>query len=190
MTRGVLVAGVLGALAFTSLGAQRPIRPMGGGPPGAAGQDPRRAALEEEVRRRFAGAVQLRVGLTDDQMQRLGPLSRRFEEQRRQLQMEERETRLALQEAVRPGAAPDSAKTEQLLARFFDVQRRRVQLMESEQRELAALMTPIQRARYLAMQEQFRRRLEQLRPPMRGPFDGDFGPPGAGRRRPPGNPSP
>ena len=33
---------------------------------------------------------------------------------------------------------------------------------ESEQRELSTIMTPIQRAKYLALQEQVRRRLEQL----------------------------
>ena len=44
-------------------------------------------------------------------------------------------------------------------------------------------MTPLQRAKYLGFQEQVRRRLEQMRPPMGGP-DGGMPP----RQPPPTSP--
>jgi hypothetical protein len=43
------------------------------------------------------------------------------------------------------------------------LQRQRVELFAQEQRDLAQFMTPLQRARYTALQEQVRRRVEQLR---------------------------
>jgi len=46
---------------------------------------------------------------------------------------------------------------------MVDIQKRRVAILESEQHDLATIITPIQRARYMALQEQVRRRLEQMR---------------------------
>jgi hypothetical protein len=43
------------------------------------------------------------------------------------------------------------------------VQRRRLDLAAEEQRELATIMTPVQRARYLALQETVRRRTDEMR---------------------------
>ena len=158
---------------------------VGGPPPRARLQDPARTQLEQDIRRGFARAVRMRVGLSDDQMRLLGPLTQRYEAQRRQLQQEERDARTGLQAMIREEAAPDSGKVEELLARLLDVERRRVQMAESEQRELATFMTPIQRAKYLALQEQVRRRLEQMRPPPRGPFGEDMPGPPPRRGRPP-----
>jgi hypothetical protein len=63
-----------------------------------------------------------------------------------------------------------------MLQRLVDHQKRRATLLESEQRDLATIMTPIQRARYMALQEQVRRQVEQRR---------GGGGQGQGRRRPP-----
>lgn len=131
---------------------QRPMDSAGG-----------RARLEMELRRNFARMVRQQVGLDDDQMRRLGPVTQRYEQQRRQLQMQERETRMALRQLVLGPQLGDSAQVERLLQRLIDVQKRRVELVESEHRELAAFMSPIQRAKYAAIQEQIRRRLEQMR---------------------------
>lgn len=122
-----------------------------------------RARLEGEVRRGFARAVRARVGLSDNQMRLLAPLSQRHEQQRRRLQLEERDTRMSLRATVRDYQPADSAKVGKLLETLTDIQKRRVQLLESEQRDLATIMSPVQRARYLALQEQVRRRLEQMR---------------------------
>lgn len=127
-----------------------------------APQPPDRARLEGEIRRGFARAVRQRVGLTDDQMRRLAPLTQKYEQQRRQLQADERRVRMRLQTELR-GASPDSAVVSHQLDSLLLVQRRRVQMIEAEHRELASVMTPVQRARYFALQEQVRRRVEQMR---------------------------
>ena len=146
--------------------AQRQQRPMQRGQAGGAPDRPgRRAQLEGEVRRRFARLVRERVGLNDEQMQKLGPVTQRHEEQRRRLMMDERDAREAMRAVILGDATADSARIEQLLERFKDVQRRRVGLMESEDKELATFMSPLQRAKFLALQENFRRQLEGMRPP-------------------------
>lgn len=145
------VSLLLLALAVPAAAQQRPAQ----GPPG-------RAQLEGEIRRGFARAVRERVGLSEEQMRRLAPLTQKHEQERRQLQMEERATRMALQLAMRD-SAPDQDRVAQGLERLLDVQKRRIALLEREQRDLAAIMTPVQRARYLALQEQVRRRMEQMR---------------------------
>jgi hypothetical protein len=105
------------------------------------GQEPERARLEGEIRRGFARAVRQRVGLNDDQMRRLAPLTQRHEQERRQIQMDERRSRLALQ-AELMGATPDTAAVARLLDALRDVQRRRYQLIETEHRDLATVMNP------------------------------------------------
>ena len=122
-----------------------------------------RARLEMEVRRNFARMVRQQVGLNDDQMRRLVPITQRYEQQRRQLQMQERDARLGLRRLVLGSQTADSAQVERLLQSLIDVQKQRLQLLEAEHRELATFMSPIQRAKYGAIQEQIRRRLEQMR---------------------------
>lgn len=147
----VLAAIALVAAAMPLSAQQRP-----GQPP------PARAQLEGEIRRGFARAVRERVGLNEDQMRRLAPVTQKHEQQRRQLQMEERASRMALQLAMRD-STPDQDRVAQELQRLLDIQKRRIALLESEQRDLAGIMTPVQRAKYMALQEQVRRRMEQMR---------------------------
>lgn len=143
----------------------------------SGGEGNRRAQLEARFRQQFARVVQERVGLTTEQLTRLGPINDRYAVQRRQLQMDERATRMSLQRALRNPDLADSAEVSRLLRHLVDAQKRRAALLEAEQRDLAAIMTPIQRARYMALQEQVRRQMEQRRDRVGG------GPPG--RRRPP-----
>lgn len=117
---------------------------------------------ERKVRQAFARRVQQVLGASDEQMRRLAPINRRFENERRALLLEERGVRGELRQALR-GATPDEAKVGQLLDRLFASQRRRLELVEEEQRELSAVLTPTQRARYLVLQQEVRRRVEGMR---------------------------
>ena len=153
----------------TVASAQRP----GGAPPP-------RGELEAELRRGFARVVRQRVGLSDDQMRRLAPITQKHATERARIQLDEREARMELGRILRDSVPPDTAKVVTLLARLLEVQKRRVQLMEQEQKDLAAIMTPVQRARFLGLQEQLRRQMEERR---RGRGEGFGGPPP--RRGPP-----
>ena len=136
-----------------------------------------RARLENEIRRVFARAVRQGVGLNDAQMSRLGPIAARYEQQRRRLQLEERDIRVSLRASLRNERTADSAQVDRMLQRMVAIQRQRLDLLESEQRDLAAFLTPLQRAKYGALQEQFRRRVEQMRQRRAQLLEGD---PGAG----------
>lgn len=155
---GTLVVAISLSVAAGEAAAQRP---AGGGD--RASDSVGRARLEGEIRRGFARVVRERVGLSDQQMRQLEPISRRHEQQRRQLQLEERQTRASLRNLVRDNQPGDSATVSQLLRNLIEIQKRRIQSLEVEQRELATIMSPVQRARYMALQEQVRRRLEQMR---------------------------
>lgn len=160
MTRMVVIV-VAFALTFSQAEAQRPRANAGAQRQNAQGGDSQRAELESDIRRSFARAVRERVGLSEAQMQRLAPLAQRHEQARRQLQAEERDVRRDLLLSLRENSSGENAAA--LLDRMVDIQKRRAALFETEQRELAAIMTPVQRVRYIALQEQIRRRLEQLR---------------------------
>jgi Spy/CpxP family protein refolding chaperone len=152
----------------------------------AAGQAPPpdptdRAAAQDRVRERVARLLRDRVGLSDDQLRRLAPVNRRFEARRQAIFREERSTRQSLRRELTTESA-DQARVAAHIDQLLVLQRRRLDLVAEEQRDLAAFMTPVQRARYLALQEHLRRRAEEMRRRRGG------GPPRGGRRGPPGGP--
>ena len=144
-----------------------------------------RQDLERRVRQAIARVTRRQLNLNDAQMTQLGQVDMKFERQRRQLFQEQRQNRLALRAAMQ-----DSAANQTLIAQHMDrllqIERRRVDLLEAEQKDLAAFLTPLQRAKYQALQEQVRRRVEQaMRPAAVG--DDSIGPPAGlrGQRRRP-----
>lgn len=156
-----------------SLAAQQPVPPA----PAAPRDSTARVRLETQLRQRFARAVRQRLGLTDEQMTRLQQVSAKYEQQRRPLALEEQSARLQLRGLMIDEARADQKQVEVLLGRMIDIQKRRAAILETEQRDLSAFMTPIQRAKYLAMQEQVRRRVQQMRERrMQGGRGSGFGP--------------
>ena len=130
--------------------------------PNERGAPGNRAQLERRFRQMLYQVTRRRVGLTDAQMNRLMPINQRFETERRGIQRQERETRLALRDAMRDSTHADQARITGYLDKLVDLQRQRVEMVAREQRDLAEFMTPLQRARYTALQEQVRRRIEQM----------------------------
>ena len=167
--RGAVALAVAAAL---TLSPRATAAQVGGAPP--AGD---RAQMEQQVRQRFARFVRERLQLTEPQMQQLQQTNRRFEEQRRSLVREERDVRVAIRDQLANGDRADQKRVAELIDRAIGVQRRRLDLLQSEQKELATFLTPVQRARYLDVQEKVRRRVEELR---RRGAQGGGGP--AGRR--------
>ncbi|MBV6520895.1 MAG: hypothetical protein MNPFHGCM_01014 [Gemmatimonadaceae bacterium] len=154
----VALAGMLGAMWFSS---------------GAAAQGERRPtrdreAMQQRFEQRFAEVVRQRVGLDDGQMAKLTELNRRFEGKRHDLFLRDRQIRIGMREELADGVTPNEDRVRKLLDDQMKLQRERVDLMESEQQELTTFMTAIQRARYFGIQEQMRRKVEELRGPPGG----------------------
>ncbi len=59
--------------------------------------------------------------------------------------------------------SPDQGKIAAYEDQLVDLQRQRVAILAAEQKELSTFMTPLQVAKYRALQEQLRLRVEALR---------------------------
>ena len=175
---------VAAAVAILFLGLPCAARAQAGARPQPPGAAPgARAEAQVRVRERIVRLLRDRVGLSDDQLRRLAPVSRAFDARRQTLFREERAARQALRRELSADAA-DQSRVAAYIEQLFVLQRRRLDLAAEEQRELAAFMTPVQRARYLALQEHLRRRAEEMRRRRGGGMPAR----GAGRRAAPGAP--
>jgi len=143
----LVVAAVFGSA--VAIGAQ---------PARASAQRP---ALEQQLRQRMAAVTKQRLGLTDQQMTQLEQSNARFAPQLQQLLASERETRRQLRaELTSPN--PSQQHVSALIDQTISFQKQRVSIVEAEQKDLARFMTPVQRARYVALQTEFRRRAQEM----------------------------
>jgi Spy/CpxP family protein refolding chaperone len=173
---------VLIALAALALAA--PLRAQERDPVAAKAADsaaiapsPARRQLEQRLHQRMLDVIRNRLELTQDQVDKLSATNERYEQQRRSLAQRERALRLQLRAQLRRGDSADQNRVAQLLDQTMQAQQERLELYRKEQNDLAAFMTPVQRAKYMGLQEQMRSRVEELR---RKGGDRDRGPRGRG----------
>lgn len=168
MRRMVMTA--LAAVLASAGSAAAQVRPAG--PPragarleqGAQQMPPaQRRAIERRIRQAMARAVRDKVGLDEQQMRKLAPVNQKYAAQRRELAQRERDVRLALRREMTDTTSPDQGKIADYQNQLIDLQRRRIDLVAAEQKELSSFMTPLQVAKYRALQEQLRRRVEEMR---------------------------
>lgn len=124
---------------------------------------PRRQQLEQQLRRRLWSVTKERVGLTDAQMSSLGQTTQKFDARRRSLNQAERAQRQVLRSQILAADKADQGRVAAALDTLQQLQRQRLDIQGEEQAELAKFMSPLQRAKYVALQEQVRRRVESLR---------------------------
>lgn len=153
MMRRLLGLAVLSfLLAATAVNAQ----------PVAGPANPNRVALEQRFREQSAKVAQQRLGLTDVQLAQLAQSNARFAPQQNQLVLQERETRRQLRLEMTAGDQANQQRVSALLDSALRLQKQRIGLVEAEQKDLARFLTPVQRAGYLALQAQVRRRAQEL----------------------------
>jgi hypothetical protein len=107
--------------------------------------------------------VRRRLELNDDQMAKLQASNQQFDQQRVALVTEERQARQALRAELQAGNGANQQKVNGLLDQLLRLQRRRLDIVDNEQRELGKFMTPVQRAKYFGLQNEMRRRMQELR---------------------------
>lgn len=122
----------------------------------------RRQQMELQIRRTFWRVAKQRIGFTDEQMTRIERTSQRFDQRRRQLAQQERTLRIALRREIVLDSSANQASIATALDQVHGLQRERLDLQLEEQKEFAAFMTPLQRAKFLTLQEQVRKRLQEL----------------------------
>ncbi len=151
---------------------QRPMRPA---------MDPaRRQQLMEQIQERFAQRVQARLGLTNQQMDRLRAEMRTDRDQHRQLGDQEQALRQAIGDQLRPGVAANQDSLSRLLDAVAANHVARAQLEQQELRNLSFL-TPVQKAQLLLMRQMLMQRVQTIREGRTGgagrAFSGRQGPP-------------
>jgi Spy/CpxP family protein refolding chaperone len=149
-------------LAATVAGAQDP---------GRGGRGRRDGENMKAARQAIEKLIRTQVQPTDDQMVKLRQIDQQYVPRRIQLDREEQQVRRDLRQAMLDSANVDQSKIGQLVDRMVTFPGRRAALMEEEQKSLAQVLSPLQRAKFNAIQEQLRRRIEQGRggpPPGRG----------------------
>lgn len=130
--------------------------------PGLELQPNRTQQLQQQIRRSLWRVTKERLGFSDEQMLRLERTSQRYDQQRRALAQQERAQRVTLRSEMLADSAANQSAIAAALDQIHAAQVRRLELQGEEQRELAAFMTPLQRARFTTLQEQVRRRLQEL----------------------------
>jgi len=178
MNRFVLVVTL--ALAST-LSAQEPVTPAGGGPDTAEAE-----RLRAQIEERFSQRVQEELKLTPDQAAKLRASQEKFGGQRRTLMRQQMERRMALDDQMQPGIAANGDSVRKLMDANQAARGQMFKLEQDEDREMSGYLTPVQRARYQQMREGFMRRVAEMRAQRRGGAGGGRMGPGMGRggRRP------
>ena len=195
LARVVATTLCLSAFAFAPLAAQGgpPGGPPGGRPPGGGGQrggrgmpEAQRMEMERRLQELIDEKVRQQLQPTEEQFTKLRDVASRMEQERRALRNEEMTTRFALRQELLAGDKADEGKVAEFLERMPRFERRRLDLMEREQKELAKFLTPSQRARYIGLQDELRREMQDMMQRRRGGMDKDDGQGrGQGRRPPP-----
>jgi hypothetical protein len=124
---------------------------------------PQRRELIQRLRQRWQEVVRNRLGLTDVQVRQLQETTRHYNAQRMTLNQQERQIRREMRDQVTGAAPEDDKHLAALIDSILDIQRLRLELVRNEQRELSLFLTPLQRVKYLALQEQLRQQVERLR---------------------------
>lgn len=125
--------------------------------------NPRRQMLEQRLRERTGEVVKQRLQLNDDQMRRLQASNQQFEVQRTGLVTRERNIRRELRQQIMAGDKANQNKVAELLDQTFVLERQRLDLVQNEQRELSKFLTPVQRAKLFGLQNELRRRTQELK---------------------------
>lgn len=129
----------------------------------SAARAEQRAGLERKLRARLGEVVQQRLGLTAEQARQLEAVDRRYQPERRRLMQREMEVRRALRQQVAARDSANQTTTAALLDQMIGLQRERTELLAREQRDLAAFLTPVQRAQLIALQSDLHRRVMNAR---------------------------
>jgi hypothetical protein len=119
-----------------------------------------RRRVEGALREALALAVRQRLNLNDQQAARLMDVNRKFGEDRLRLARDEIRIRRELRQSIDGRDSARSPGTARLLDELLDAQRQRLDLQQKEQSALSEFLTPEQRARYIGMMEQLRRRIQ------------------------------
>ena len=126
--------------------------------------DPARAdRVRRMVEERFGMQVKEQLGLTDDQAGRLRTAMAGIAEKRRTMERQERVLRQALNRQLRPGVAADADSVGRLVDVLTEQRIAYAETFREEMREVAAILTPVQRGQYFLLRDRLIQRVQEIR---------------------------
>jgi len=151
---------------------------LSGAVSGAAAQDtlndPIRAErLRQQIELRFGERLTEELGLTNDQATRLRVALAGLAVRRRSMERDERIARQALAAQLRPGIAANADSVGKLVDALTTHRINYAQTFKDEMRELATILSPVQRGQYLMLRDRLMQRIieaQQERNQQRAPF--------------------
>jgi Spy/CpxP family protein refolding chaperone len=120
------------------------------------------------VEERFALQVKEQLGLTDDQAGRLRGAMAGIADKRRTMERQERALRQALNRQLRPGVAADADSVGRLVDVLTELRVAYAETFREEMREVAAILTPVQRGQYLLLRDRLIQRVQEIRQSRQG----------------------
>jgi hypothetical protein len=124
--------------------------------------------LRREIEQRFSNRVQQDLKLTPDQATKLRATQEQFGTRRRTLMQQQMERRRALDDQMRPGIAANPDSVRKLMDGIHAGRAEMLKIEQDQDREMSSYLTPVQRARYQQMREQFIQRVGEMRREGRG----------------------
>lgn len=153
------------------------------GAPAQAQNGPRaeRAEMERRVRARFAETVKSELGISNEQLDRLGKVQESFLQRRQELVRRD----VALRRRMgAPADAPSDDESSKLLEELAAVREDEARLFRDEMNGMLEILEPRQVLRFYELREQLMDRVRRLRqegPERGGPAGGTLGPRPGGR---------
>jgi Spy/CpxP family protein refolding chaperone len=123
----------------------------------------RAESLRQTIEDRFGDQLIRDLGLTDDQAAKVRGVLATWATKRRTLEREERRLRRALADEMRPGVAAEEAKVTRMVDGLLDGRLAYVQTFRDELKDLASLLTPVQRAQYVLLRDRVLQRVQEIR---------------------------
>jgi hypothetical protein len=130
---------------------------------GAVPDSSERERLQQEIERRFGTVVQQRLGLSNDQADKLRATEERFRPRRRAVMRQQLLLRAGLQDQMRPGQAANADSVRRLMDAIQVNRGDQLRLEQEQDREMAGYLTPVQQAQYQMLRERLIQRLQEVR---------------------------
>jgi len=124
--------------------------------------------LRAQIEKRFSDRVQQDLKLTSDQATKLRATQERYGTRRRTLMTQQMQRRRALEDQMQPGVAANSDSVRRLMDGVRAGRGEMFKIEQDEDQEMSGYLTPVQRARFQQMREQFMLRVGEMRREGRG----------------------
>ena len=124
-------------------------------------------ALRERVERRFSERIKEELSLTDEQVVKLKEVAKENGSRRRELRRRERALYAAIDQQLVAGEEADQDSVARMTSEMLDLRVEYAQSLRDEMGKLTFL-TPVQRAKLMAMRDRLLHRVHEMREDRRG----------------------